>query len=143
MGKRFSLDGEAVELAEFLADNAEGIGSDEIAQIHALRVNDTMHFGGGAGARFALTRLPDSYSMIPPFKDAAEDRAATEANRIHRLGQPPTDLALQEKADAEWDRAWDRAEAADKKAGRPYNRHVYAEKASIARAKVLAGQRAA
>jgi hypothetical protein len=46
-------------------------------------------------------------------------------------------IALNEKADAAWSNAWDRARDADERAGRPYNKGVYAERAHVARIKVL------
>lgn len=80
---------------------------------------------------------PITFKMIPPFKDRAEDLAATVADENNRK-KGSKDLALEERAWAAWDAAWDRARNADQKAGRTYERAKYAERAHAARVKVLA-----
>lgn len=81
-GKRFSLDGERVDVAEFIADNAEDFGPEEIAAIAALAVGESLTFGGGAFGAFVLRREPLVFKMEEPTRDAAEDRAATLAARF-------------------------------------------------------------
>lgn len=53
--RTFTLDGQPLDLADFLAVNAE---SDDVdpAAIDALAVGETITYGGGAAATFILKR---------------------------------------------------------------------------------------
>jgi hypothetical protein len=52
--KRFTLDGEPVDLAEFLSDNRETFTVAEAEAIAAMAPGAQMLLGGGAGADFLL-----------------------------------------------------------------------------------------
>jgi hypothetical protein len=54
--RRFTLDGEPVELGEFLRDNS--FNEKELAEIAALKEGEVRRFGGGAGATFFLRCEP-------------------------------------------------------------------------------------
>lgn len=55
--KRFTLDGQPVDLDEFLADNLETISPEDCDAIDRLDVGGAITFGGGAGAEFVLKRI--------------------------------------------------------------------------------------
>jgi uncharacterized protein (UPF0335 family) len=52
--KRFTLDGETIDIVEFIADN--GFDRKEIRKIAKLKVGDELLYGGGAAAEFILKR---------------------------------------------------------------------------------------
>lgn len=52
--KRYTLDGEAIDLAEFAAVNDLGLA--ELSAIDAMAIGDEITLGGGAGAEFTLRR---------------------------------------------------------------------------------------
>ena len=53
----YILDGEPVEIEEFIRDNADGFTDADVAAIRALGVGETIEYGGGASASFTLTRV--------------------------------------------------------------------------------------
>jgi len=57
MNARYTLDGDPVDLDEFLADNAETFTGDEVAAARALRAGEQIVYGGGAWATFVLRRV--------------------------------------------------------------------------------------
>jgi len=81
-------------------------------------------------------RATPIFSLIPPFKDVREDRAAVEAEE-KQAKEAAKDLDLEDRAWTAWSDAWDRAKQLDEKAGRRYDRAKYAEKAHAARLKIL------
>lgn len=54
--KKFTLDGEAVDIVDFLVNN-EHLGEKEIQQIVDLKVGDELLLGGGAWAEFRMRRV--------------------------------------------------------------------------------------
>jgi hypothetical protein len=54
--KAFTLDGVPVDIAEFVADNAETFEAEDREAIEALRVGEEIVYGGGAAAEFVLKR---------------------------------------------------------------------------------------
>jgi hypothetical protein len=54
---RFLLDGEPIDIIEFLQDNAEGLHPEEVQEIGSLDVGDTFQGGGGAWATFVIERV--------------------------------------------------------------------------------------
>lgn len=52
--KRWTLDGEPIDLGEFLRDNAETFTVREAERIAAMQPGEQMEVGGGAGASFML-----------------------------------------------------------------------------------------
>jgi hypothetical protein len=52
--RAFTLDGEAVDVLEFIEVNHFGIG--DIEEIHSLAVGEKLVYGGGAWAEFVLRR---------------------------------------------------------------------------------------
>jgi len=52
--KRFTLDGDTVEIVEFISVN--DLTKKEIREIAKLRVGGEIVYGGGAGAEFVLRR---------------------------------------------------------------------------------------
>ncbi len=71
-------------LAEFIDAN-ETLDADEVAAIAALKPGETYSAGGGAGAEWTITRLPDpwqaTYSNEGTDRAAALATAMTEADR--------------------------------------------------------------
>ncbi len=53
-GRRFTLDGEPVDLQELLDANRDGLDPDELDAIGALRPGESITFGGGAWATFVV-----------------------------------------------------------------------------------------
>lgn len=53
--KSYRLDGEPVDIKEFLADNEEGLDPEEVDNILALRPGESVSFGGGAAPIFTLS----------------------------------------------------------------------------------------
>ena len=51
------LDGEPVEIEEFIRDNADGFTDADVATIRALGVGKTIDYGGDAYETFTLTRV--------------------------------------------------------------------------------------
>lgn len=54
MIRRFTLDGEPVELAAFLSRNVETLYPEDVAEIRAMIPGDEIRFGGGAWGLFVL-----------------------------------------------------------------------------------------
>jgi hypothetical protein len=52
--RAFTLDGEPVELEEFIDVNRESFDGKEIAAIRTMKPGDSVMFGGGAWAEFLL-----------------------------------------------------------------------------------------
>ena len=52
----YYLDGEAINLAQFLRLNTDAFSPEALAQIHALKPGESLNLGGGAGATFVLSR---------------------------------------------------------------------------------------
>lgn len=57
MGARYTLDGAPVDIVEFILDN--GFDDETTGQVMALKVGESMTFGGGAWATFVLKREAD------------------------------------------------------------------------------------
>lgn len=53
--KRFTLDGETVEIVSFISDN--DFTKKEIKEIASMKVGDEIIYGGGAAAEFILRRV--------------------------------------------------------------------------------------
>lgn len=70
-------------------------------------------------------------------KAQLEYRAKFLGSNELTLAEVDARIALDQKADRAWSNAWDRARDADERAGRPYNKNVYVERAHVARVKVL------
>ena len=56
-GHTYTLDGEPVSIAEFVADNSECLEHGEVNAILRMRVGETFAFGGGAAAELLLMRV--------------------------------------------------------------------------------------
>ena len=54
---RYTLDGEPVDLDDFIADNDETFTEGDIAAVRALKVGGAITYGGGAQAVSALRRV--------------------------------------------------------------------------------------
>lgn len=57
--RQFTLDGEKVDVADFIADNSESFDASDIDAITGLGVGESVDYGGGAGASFVLMRIAD------------------------------------------------------------------------------------
>jgi hypothetical protein len=55
--KQFTLDGEHVDLIDFLLQNFDGLSDDEVRRIRDLSVGGEVQLGGGAAATFVLKRV--------------------------------------------------------------------------------------
>jgi hypothetical protein len=55
--RKFTLDDEPVDIAEFLEANAEGLDADEIAKVIQLRTGEEIVYGGGAQPLAVLKRV--------------------------------------------------------------------------------------
>jgi hypothetical protein len=54
---KYTLDGEPVDLDDFLADNAEMFTEHDVAAVRALKVGDEITYGGGAQSVSVLRRV--------------------------------------------------------------------------------------
>lgn len=63
--RRYSLDGEPVDLAQAVARYPGELGLDEIDQVLALGIGERVVFGSGGGALHALRREPDGRPIAP------------------------------------------------------------------------------
>lgn len=57
--RRFTLDGEAVDLEELIDANREGLHPEELDAIRALQPGESITFGGGAWATFMVACVAD------------------------------------------------------------------------------------
>jgi hypothetical protein len=53
---KWDLNGEAVDIAEFVYANRDGLHPDDIREILSLQVGETFHGGGGACPEWSITR---------------------------------------------------------------------------------------
>jgi hypothetical protein len=62
---RYTLDGEDIDIEQFLFDNRESFDFDRatVARVRAMRAGDEMTFGGGAAATFVLRREVSAGSL--------------------------------------------------------------------------------
>lgn len=56
---RYTLDGEPVDLEDFLRDNADTFEPEELAALRAMQPGEHATFGGGACPRVTLRCLPE------------------------------------------------------------------------------------
>lgn len=56
MNRKFKLDGEAIDIFEFLIDNSDTFTKKDILQVLSLNVGDRIVYGGGAAPEFVLVR---------------------------------------------------------------------------------------
>lgn len=55
--KQFTLDGEHVDIVDFLATNLDAIEEEKLLEIEGMEVGDEVLLGGGAAPFFTLARV--------------------------------------------------------------------------------------
>lgn len=92
---KYTLDGEPVDLEDFLNVNKDGLTKEEVKAVKGLRPGKSIVFGGGAAAEFVLKRLAHKYTPIPKqikvggrvFKLATDEEASQALQSIKPADQ--------------------------------------------------------